>query len=232
MSSYAQIVGRKQTDGTQGIATVELRTGNSSDPIKLVGCVVHLSKKDKSFRNILKVDEKKNRKVKYFIFVPYWFPSCRPTENITSIEVKLHRFRKEGKEKELQVDDNDISELFEKYMNDYYFVIPCDERNFQNSSFLKNWSSKLLLHNNPNQVLQSSSLFHGFKKEETSDKTLFKYCGFDKGFHKLEEQGVLLIRKSKYKSYVIGCYKKENGSIKKYCFLLKGKVKSKVIQIT
>lgn len=227
------VIAGKQPDGTQGIATIELTTGNS-DPIRLVGCVVHLSKKDKSLRNILKIDEEKNRKVNYFIFVP-WFLSYRPTENITSIEVKLHRFRKEGKEKELQVDDNDISELFEKYINDNYFVIPWAKRNFRNSSFFKKWSSELnLLHNNLDQFSQSSSLFHGFKKETNPrrGKTLFKYCGFDKEFDKLEVQGVLLIRQSIYESYVMGCYKKENGSIKKYCFLLKGKVKSKVNQIT
>ncbi|XP_031556629.1 uncharacterized protein LOC116293350 [Actinia tenebrosa] len=220
MPSYGETKSVKQPDDTQGIAKVELKNGSEELIAELVGCAIHLSMKDKSLRNVLQLDNKSYKEVKYFIFVP-WFCSCRPKqmdEKSTKIVVKLHRYGKE-QGKEFSVDENNSGGIFKKYHSNNYFVIPLPEKSSQESSFLKKWSSDLLLFNNSSQILQSKGFFYGIKKVET--KNLLKFCGFKEESAKLDEQGVLLIRSSIYESYVIGCYKKENGRIKKYCFFLK-----------
>lgn len=231
-TSYGEMIAGNQPNGTEGIATVKLifETGGCDKrEEQLLGCVIHLSDKDESLRNNLRVNKKKNSEWKYFIFVPW--PSLRgPTdlENIPKIEVKLYRFRSKisgwqiGKEKVLKVEDAEsIRKIFVKYQNDNYFVIPCDKENFQKSSFLKKWSSGLI----HSQDSQSSLGEYGFKKESSGNKTLFKYCEFKEESELLEEQGVLLLRseaEGAKKSYVIGCYKRENNSFAK-CLLSKGK---------
>ncbi|XP_031565600.1 uncharacterized protein LOC116300799 isoform X3 [Actinia tenebrosa] len=218
MLSYAETIAGNQPDDTQGIAKVGLIDGSTNKIVELVGCVIHLSKKDESLRNILKVET--NIEMEYFIFVP-WFHSCRRevNENSTKIEVKLHRYKKE-QGKKFSVDKDNSKTIFENYHSDNYFVIPCPElKEFQKSSFLKKWSSNLLLHNNSSQIYKGEKSFYGFRK----DGGLFKFFGLKKDINKLEEQGVLLEIRPSNESYVIGCYKKlEDGEIKMYCFLLKG----------
>jgi hypothetical protein len=223
------LVRHLQPDGTQGIATIDLKK-NGSVMKTLVGCVVCIPSKEKSHRNILKVEENQETKskVKYFVICP-WFTSCRPsTSEITSVLVKLYRFRKKRCDKQFEVSGFD----FDRYKDDDHLVIPCEKNNFKRSSFLKKWSSKLLLHNNSGQMFQANKSFTGFKK----DSKLFKFCKFDikektsgtgyeveEGeFNELEEHGILLIPKDGSTNYVVGSYMRESSQIKISCFFFKG----------